>query len=235
METRLLSYPEDKDLILKICNGMDFSILRTFLWTEESVKKSCEDAAKYHFNSVVAYPNNYKIVVDALKGSGVKTLLGFGDYARADMDGKLVTAKEAFEYGVEETDIILNVPYLKDKKYAKVREDFEKMVNLAKPYGVTTKVVLEVGFLTDMEKKIAIDIAVDSGIDFIKVATGREGSGKCNFHDILWMKECINGRAKLKASGGIDFLEDAWAYMEAGADRTAGREGIISQLKALGM
>lgn len=235
MQTKLLSYPEDKDIINYICRNMDFSILRSFLWSEEGVKESCEQAAYYHFNSVVAYPNNYKIVYDALKGSGVKTLLGFGDYARMSMEGKLVTAREAFAYGVQETDLVLNVPYFKDKKYNYVLDELTQMVNLAKFYGVTTKLVLEVGFLTEMEKKLAVDLAVDAGIDYIKVATGREGSGKCNMHDILWLKECINGRCKLKASGAIDFLEDAWAYMEAGADRTAGREGIIHQLKYLGV
>lgn len=234
MNTKLLKCPKDNAIIDHICRNLDYAQLLIPIWSEEEIKKTCRDAAYYHFNSVVCHPYNYHQVVDQLKGTGVKALLGFGDNATNAMSAKMITAKEALEYGVGEIDTVLGISLFKGKKYDLIEKELAAMVDLAKGYGVGVKLILQVGWLTDEEKKKAVEIGIAAGVEFIKIATGIPGSGKCNMHDILLLNDTIAGRCKLKASAGIEYLEDCMAYMEAGASRVASRETIVYQMRELG-
>jgi len=234
MEVRLLKCPEDNEIIKKICNNLDYAELRTPVFNDALVAQVCRDARTYQFNAVVAHPYTMEAVVRGLEGSPVKTLMGFGFDGWGDTQSRLVSAKKGLDAGIGEIDMVLHVPFLKMKKYDIIKADFEKMVNLAAPYKVGVKMLLEVGFLNDEEKCIATDIGIEAGCEFIKLTTGQPGSGKGTIHDILLLKKHINGRCKLKASGSIQYLEDAWALMEAGADRTSSRHTIVDQMVAMG-
>ncbi len=236
MNTHLLKCPQDNKTIDIICRALDYAELLNPIWNDESIDKVCKDAAYYHFNSVVCHPYNYKRVVDNLKGTGVKALLGFGDNATNDMKTKMITAKEAMEYGIGEIDMVLNCSLFKQggEKRALYAAQLKEFCALAKPYGVGVKLILQVGWLTNQEKKEAVDMAIEAGCEFIKIATGIPGSGKCTIHDILLLSQHINGRCKLKASAAIEYLEDCMAFMEAGADRVAGRISMVNQMKEIG-
>jgi deoxyribose-phosphate aldolase len=234
METRLLKCPEDNAIIDKICRALDYAELLGGVWTREIIDEACNDAIKYHFNSVVCHPYNYKYVVDNLRGTGVKALLGFGDNATNTYLAKIDTAVEAMEYGIGEIDMVLSAPLLKLGERELIKSQLKAVCDAAKKYDVGVKLILQVGFLTDAEKREAVEIAYEAGCEFIKIATGIPGSGKCNMHDILLLKDAIKGRMKLKASAGIEYLEDCMAFMEAGADRVASRKSIVRQMEEMG-
>lgn len=52
-------------------------------------------------------------------------------------------------------------------------------------------------------------------------------------HDLTLLKDVFGGKIKLKASGGVAFLEDALCFIEIGASRSAGCYNMIEQLDAI--
>lgn len=234
MEARLLKCPQDNEIIRKLCNNLDYAELRNPVYSEAMIAQTCQDAKTYEFNAIVAHPNTMEAVVRGLEGSPVKTLLGFGDDGWADTQSRLVMAKKGLDTGIGEIDMVLHVPFLKMKRYDQIRREFASMVDLAAPYHVGVKMILEIGFLTDDEKITAAELGIEVGCEFIKLTTGQPGSGKGTIHDILLLRKVIGNRCKLKASGSIQYLEDCWALMEAGADRTSSRHTLVDQLVQLG-
>ena len=58
----------------------------------------------------------------------------------------------------------------------------------------------------------------DAGADFIKTSTGFS-TGGATLEDVELFKAHLAPGIKIKAAGGISTLEDAKAFLDAGADR----------------
>lgn len=234
MKTKLLSCPEDNSTIKYLLNNMDNAQLLVPEVTNKMVDRVCEESIYYGFNSVVATGHTVERTIARLKGSSVKTLFGFGDAGRFPLDGKIPVLKRVLDMGAQEVDLIMNMPRFLEGDYDAVQLEVSTLSEICKPYNVGLKLIIESGLLTDAQKIKAVEIGINGGAEYIKTASGSNGTGTINMHNILLLKQAINGRAKLKASSGIQTLEDAMAYMEAGADRTAGRDNMIRQLKEIG-
>ena len=61
--------------------------------------------------------------------------------------------------------------------------------------------------------------------DFVKTSTGF-GTGGATLADVKLMKECVQGKAKVKASGGIRDYETAMQYVALGVERIGTSNGI---------
>jgi len=94
-------------------------------------------------------------------------------------------------------------------------------------------VIIETGLLTDDEKKLACQLVVEAGANFVKTSTGFNGGG-ATVDDIRLMRSVVGSRAQVKASGGIRSGADAVAMLEAGANRlgTSSSIEIVRQLGA---
>ena len=73
-------------------------------------------------------------------------------------------------------------------------------------------------FLTEEEKKILCNIALEIRPDFIKTSTGF-GTGGATLEDVKLMKSIVGDAVKVKAAGGIRDLDTCLAMVEAGAER----------------
>ena len=91
------------------------------------------------------------------------------------------------------------------------------------------KVILEVCLLTDEEIEKACECAVSAGADFVKTSTGFSKGG-ATLHAVELMKKTVGNRCKVKAAGGISSLEDAEAFLAAGASRL-GTSRIVKIVK----
>jgi len=87
--------------------------------------------------------------------------------------------------------------------------------------------------LTDEEKILASRLSLEAGATFIKTNLGMR-PGRANLHDLLLLKDTFGDNIKLKASGSVASLEDAWAMWNAGAERFAMRENLVNQLREIG-
>jgi deoxyribose-phosphate aldolase len=136
--------------------------------------------------------------------------------------------------GATEIDMVINIARLIEGDYAYVESDIRRVVETAREYGVGVKTILETGYLSDEQKRTAIEIAIRAGAEYIKTCTGF-GPGKASIHDIMLISEVSQGRIKVKASGGVASLEDQWEFIKLGASRVAGRGNIVEQLQQIGV
>ena len=185
--------------------------------TEEEVARYCDEALKYNFMSVCVNPYYTAFVRDKLRGTilNVCTVIGF-PLGQMSTTAKIMEAVVAIRDGADEIDMVMNIAALKDKKYDVVREDIRRVVEVCET--VMLKVIIEACLLTDEEKRIACQLAVEAGADYVKTSTGFS-SGGATEGDVRLMREVVGKKIGVKASGGIRTREDALRMVKAGASR----------------
>lgn len=201
----------------KIANMIDHTVLKAFT-TKEDVIKICNEAKENGFFSVCINPTQIEFVKNELKGSNVKvcTVIGFPLGANTP-EVKAFETKDAIAKGADEVDMVINIGALKDKNYDLVYEDIKAVVDAADKDALV-KVIIETCYLTDEEKKIACELALKAGTDYVKTSTGF-GTGGSTPEDIKLMRETVGPKIGVKASGGVRNTKDAEAVIEAGATR----------------
>ena len=73
------------------------------------------------------------------------------------------------------------------------------------------------------------EIVTKAGADYIKTSTGFSKAG-ATFEDIKLFSEHVGKNVRIKAAGGISSLEDAYKFLELGADRL-GTSRIVKLVK----
>ena len=183
----------------------------------ETVKRICDEAMEYGFASVCINPCHVAYCADYLKDSDVNvcTVIGFPLGANTSAT-KAFETKDAIANGADEIDMVMNIGALKDKNYDLVRDDIKAVVEAAN--GTLVKVILETCLLTEDEIKKACELCVEAKADFVKTSTGFSTRG-ATIEDVKIMKAAVQGKAKVKAAGGVRTHEDMVKIVEAGADR----------------
>ena len=135
--------------------------------------------------------------------------------------------KDAIANGAAEIDMVINIGWLKDKKYDLLEEEIRTLK--AACGDKILKVIIETCLLTDEEKIKMCEIVTKAGADYIKTSTGFSTAG-ATFEDVKLFAEHVGPNVKIKAAGGISSLEDAEKFLALGADRL-GTSRIIKLLK----
>ena len=183
----------------------------------ETVKRICDEAMEYGFASVCINPCHVAYCADYLKDSDVNvcTVIGFPLGANTSAV-KAFETKDAIANGADEIDMVMNIGALKDKNYDLVRNDVKAVVEAAN--GTLVKVILETCLLTEDEIKKACELCVEAKADYVKTSTGFS-TRVATIEDVQSMKAAVQGKAKVKAAGGVRTHEDMVKIVEAGADR----------------
>lgn len=183
--------------------------------TPEQVEQWCQQADRFNFASVCVYPVYVKQAAELLHGKKPKvcTVIGFPTGATTGAV-KLYEAQEAAENGATELDVVMNLGWLRVGKTDAIHRE---IAEICEATGQTVKVILETNLLTDAEKKLAAEIAMDAGAAFLKTSTGWNGGATVS--DVRLLKEVARDRVGIKASGGIRTLEQALDLILAGATR----------------
>jgi deoxyribose-phosphate aldolase len=183
--------------------------------TPEQVERWCEEADRFNFASVCLYPAFVKQAAELLHNKKPKicTVIGFPSGATTSAV-KLYEAQEAVDNGATELDLVVNLGWLKAGKTEAVHREIATICEEAdKP----VKVILETNLLTDAEKKLLAELAMDAGAAFLKTSTGWHGGA--SVEDIRFLKEIVKDRVGIKAAGGIRTLSQALDLIMAGATR----------------
>lgn len=198
----------------------------------ETVKRICDEAMEYGFASVCINPCHVAYCADYLKDSDVNvcTVIGFPLGANTSAT-KAFETKDAIANGADEIDMVMNIGALKDKNYDLVRDDVKAVVDAAN--GTLVKVILETCLLTEDEIKKACELCVEAKADFVKTSTGFSTRG-ATIEDVKIMKAAVQGKAKVKAAGGVRTHEDMVKIVEAGADRIGTSAGCSLVEKKVG-
>lgn len=213
----------DKNEVLK---HVDHTLLlQASTWDE--IRQICDDAVKYRTASVCIPPCYVKQAYDYMEGKiPVCTVIGFPN-GNMTTKTKEFETKDAIENGASEIDMVINVGWLRDKKYDLVEEEIR---TLKKACGERIlNVIIETCLLTEEEKIKMCQIVTNAGADYIKTSTGFS-SGGATFEDIKLFAEHVGSDVKIKAAGGISSMEDAEKFISLGADRL-GTSRIVKIIK----
>ena len=200
-------------------------LLQTATWDE--IKQICDDAIQYGTASVCIPPSYVKQAAEYVEGKmPICTVIGFPNGYMTTKTKEFET-KDAISNGASEIDMVINVRWLKDKKYDLLEEEIRTLK--AACGDKILKVIIETCFLTEEEKVKMCDIVTRAGADYIKTSTGVGGAG-ATFEDITLFSKHIGPNVKMKAAGGIASLDDAEKFLSLGADRL-GTSRIIKLVK----
>lgn len=208
---------------MKLEKYIDHTLLKPDA-TKAEIIKVCEEAKEYGFASVCVNEYYTALVAKQLKGSDVKvcTVVGF-PLGASTTEVKVAETVSAIKAGAEEIDMVINIGALKDGDNDYVVEDIRRIKEAAGKNVL--KVIIETCLLTEEEKVRACELSVKAGADFVKTSTGFSKGGSTP-EDVALMKKTVNGKALVKASGGVRSFEDAKAVIDAGADRIGASAGI---------
>ena len=125
--------------------------------------------------AVCVYPNFVKIAVDALNGSGIKVASVATAFpsGHSSLDVKITDTKMAVDYGAHEVDMVISRGKFHMGDYNYVYDEIAA-IKEACGKSVRLKVILETGELGNLDNvRLASDIAIAAGADFIKTSTGK--------------------------------------------------------------
>ena len=202
-------------------------LAQTATWKD--IKAICDDGMKYKTASVcipasfVEQAKNY--VGDRL---AICTVIGFPN-GYATTASKCFMASDAVDHGADEVDMVINIGWAKEGKWAEITAEIAAIKAACK--GKLLKVIIETCLLTDEEKIALCGCVTEAKADYIKTSTGFSTAG-ATFADVELFAKHIGPDVKIKAAGGISSLEDAEKFIELGASRL-GTSRIVKIAKGL--
>lgn len=199
----------------EILSKVDHTLLaQTATWAE--IKAICDDGMKYHTASVCIPASYVKQARDYVGDKlPICTVIGFPN-GYDTTKAKCLEALDAVQNGADEVDMVINIGWVKDKKFAQIEEEIR---TLKKACGTKIlKVIIETCLLTEEEKIRLCEIVTASGADYIKTSTGFSTAGATP-EDIALFAKHVGKNVKIKAAGGISSFEDAEEFVRLGADR----------------
>ena len=190
--------------------------------------------------AVCVYPDMIPVVVDRLRGSGVKAASVATAFpsGRASLAVKLADTRDAVASGADEIDMVIDRGAFLTGRYQAV---FDEIVAVKAACGTAhLKVILETGELATYDNvRRASWLAMLAGADFVKTSTGKV-SPASTLPVALVMLESVRDfadvsgvRVGVKVAGGIRTAKDAIKYLVV-VKETCGEEWLTPDLFRIG-
>ena len=198
--------------ILSKCDHTLLSVSATL----EDIKAICDDGIKYSTASVCIPPSYVKEAKDYVGDRlAICTVIGFPN-GYSTTATKVFEAKDAIANGADEIDTVINIGWLKAKRYGDILAELKALREACG--DKILKVIIETCLLTEEEKVEMCRIVTESGADYIKTSTGFSTGGATR-EDVSLFAANIGKGVLIKAAGGIASLTDAEDFIKLGASR----------------
>lgn len=208
-----------------IAQLIDHTLLKSDA-THSDIVRLCDEAKKYGFASVCVNPYWTGLAATELQNTAIKTctVVGFPLGASTEFV-KSTEAGEAIIAGAAEVDMVLNIGALKSGDPDTVLEELQLMAETCHSQDAILKVILETGLLSEDQKKLGCELAMQAKADFVKTSTGFVPGG-ATVEDVSLMRSIVGPKIGVKASGGIRTLADVERMVAAGASRIGTSSGV---------
>ncbi len=223
----------------ELAKSIDQALLRPDASVTE-LARVCEEARRYNFACVFVNPIYIEEATDLLKGSPVKVgaVISF-PFGASRTETKIFETEDAINHGAQELDVVMNIGALRSGQLEAAYGDIRSVVEsvrrkeVERGHDIITKVIIETGYLTDEEKRIAARIVERADADFVKTSTGYGPTG-ATVEDVELLRQILPFEMGIKASGGIRTLKQAEALLNAGANRIGTSSGpkIMEEFQA---
>ena len=199
--------------------------------TAADIQTVVEEAVEHRFFGVCVASSWVPIVKEKLSGLDATNLVrivsvvGF-PHGNSTTESKIVEAETAIRNGASEIDMVMHIGWMKSGRVEYTLDDMKRVVMACKSLGAeAVKIILETGYLTVDEIRVACKLALAADAQFVKTSTGFGPRG-ASVDDILIMRSEVGTKIGIKASGGIRTYEEALCLIKAGATRL-GASGSI--------
>ncbi len=208
--------------------------------TNADIMNLCKKAIKAGTASVCVYPSLIAVAKKTLQNTSIKiaSVAGAFPSGQLPLNLRLAEVSYAIEQGADEIDMVISRGKFLEGNYQFI---FDEVAAFKKVCGERTlKVILETGELeTPNNIRLASDIVLQAGADFIKTSTGKISEGAtlpavCVM--LQTIKDHYNKTGKkcgIKASGGIADSSSALKYLRL-TEEVLGREWLKPSLFRFG-
>jgi len=196
-------------------SAIDHTLLSSWATTAD-IEKLCREAVENSFASVCVPLSLTPAAAAALSGSDVKTstVVGF-PLGSQPLSIKEAETLWAIDNGADEIDAVLSIRHLLENDKPSVREEILALREASA--GKTLKLILELPLVSNDQAVMAVRIAEQTGVDFLKTGTGYNGGA--TFFDVAFLRTVASDGLLVKASGGIRTLAAAKIMVALGAKR----------------
>lgn len=185
--------------------------------TYEDIRRLCLEALYYGFGAVIIQPIHCERAARHVQGSGVGVVAVVGFPTGAfTIDGKTFEAHDAILRGATEVGYVINVGALRSANHDLVLEEMRALRH--ETQGHTLRAILEACVLTDEEKRLACELAVEAGIDCVATSASGHYDGAM-IEDVRLMRKAVGNAVGVAASGGFADARTALEMLDAGASR----------------
>ena len=196
--------------------------------SQGKVKQLCYKASHLHDSfprlptvaAICIYPTMVSVAKKALGGTGINVASVATAFpsGMADLQAKLDEVKSVVEAGADEVDMVISRGKFLRGEYAYVSDEIAQVKEACGDAHL--KVILETGELVTLDNvRLASDLAMDAGADFIKTSTGKV-SPSATPPVVLTMLEAIRDyqlktgkKIGMKPAGGIGTAKQAVQYL----------------------
>ena len=197
---------------------MEHSLLRPEL-TETDVARGCDLAKEYRVAAVLVRPSDVDLVVNWMKGSAVALgTVADWPHGSSSTSVKTYAVRDMLRRGAKEVDTVINTGKLVSRQFQYLEMELVQMADACHQAGAVLKVRLQSEFLDHELKIVACRIAKRAGIDYLASSV---------FDDFALLTEYLRERARLKALGPVESLDEALRLRAAGCARIASENTAV--------
>ncbi len=173
--------------------------------TMKDIEKICNDAIKYHFETVCINPYYVPLVSSLLKDTNilVSTVISY-PLGASTTSSKVYETIEAINNGASEIDLVVNISSLKNEDYEYIIDEIEEIRDSID--GRTLKVIVDVDSLTKEEIIKMVEICNSTFVNYIALSTNY-GIDKIE-QIIKIIEENKNDILEIKVNSDIRMMSD---------------------------
>lgn len=207
----------------ELAQYIDQSVLKPE-FTEEEIRKYVQEGVDFGCKTVCINPTSLDIAQELTRGTPTKICV-VADFPFGLSPTKLRVDQIHYyceHWDIFELDIVANYGHIRSGRWDLVEEDLKAVTDACHQHKVEIKVIFETDALTLDEVRKACEISAKVGVDFVKTSTGFFTGGKSDGATpevLAVMFDAVQGKCKVKGSGGIRTRERFLEYIDLGVDR----------------
>ena len=205
---------------------IEFSLCQQFA-SDEDVRSFVEKARAAGVGVACVNPVNVPLTAELFQGVEIEISGNVGfPFGSHPTESKALETAYCIKNGATQIDMVMDIGALKSGRLDQARADISAVVDQAA--GRIVKVIIEAWVLSEEEKIQASQLVEEAGAQMVKTSTGvrtqyldlvNPNPQGATLEDVALIRSAVSPGMKVKASGGIYTLEDAVAFIRAGADQ----------------
>ncbi len=181
--------------------------------TQEDVELACREVEYYGFLGLSVFGRHLDYAVDFFHAKRIPVIAVIGyPFGVTSPQTKLYESQEAVAKGANVLEVSLPLSLCKMGQGEKL---YQELAPIVVETQANVRAVIELAALDEREIALAVEVVLDAGVQGIK--TGSGFGGTITADKIRTLAALLKNRVPIKASGGVNELQQGYALLAAGA------------------